>query len=143
MNLYRIGNKVLNLDRLNGILDVDAPTGPEAPPEGAALRALFDQGEIALTGKDAEAFRGWYRHASHNLTPHRDENGEALVSPEDQVRESLEALVAQIDRARPGDSALRRTAHRLRDLVGLFLTGELQPVPAKEFKASFRERGTA
>lgn len=133
MNLYRIGNHVLNIDRLNGILDAG----------GGTLRVIFDQGEIELTGKEAEAFRYWYRHASHNLVPRCDEDGEELIPPEDQVRESLDVLVAQVDRTRPGDSAMRRSAHRLRVVVERFLTGELQAVPARDFRESLEERVTA
>jgi hypothetical protein len=139
MNLYRIGNTVLNLDRVNGILDVAGPNRPDASGGGNLLRILFDQGQIDLTGKEAEILRRWYRHASQNLAPHKDEDGEDLVSPEDQVRESFDALVARIDRLRPGDSVLRHAAHRIRDIIDLFLTGELQAARADDFQRIFKE----
>jgi hypothetical protein len=142
MNLYRIGNKVLNLDRLSSILDAEGPNGPAATADGPCLRLLFDQVEVDLIGSEAEAFRSWYRHAAFNLTPHKDEDGEDLMPPADQVREALESLVAQIERARPGDAAMRRAAHRARDVVALYITGELRPAPARAFKASLTERGT-
>jgi hypothetical protein len=139
MNLYRIGNKVLNLDRVNGIVDVAGPTDPNGTGDGGVLHVLFDQGEIDLTGIEAEIFRRWYRHASRNLNPHKDEDGEDLVSPEDEVRKSIEALVARIDRVRPADSALRHTAHRVRSIVLQFLTGELRPARATDFEAVLKE----
>lgn len=142
MNLYRIGNKVLNLDRVNGLIEVPATTAPDGTAAEAALRVVFDHGCIDLTGKDAEVLRRWYRRASQNLAPHRDEDGEELVSPEDQVRESLHTLVARIDRMRPSDASLRGAAHRVRTIVGRFLTGELPPARADEFKARFDESHT-
>jgi hypothetical protein len=139
MNLYRIGNKVFNLDRLNGIVDVSRPDGHDAPGGGTVLRILFDHGHLDLTGDEAEILRRWYRHASRNLAPHRDEDGEELISPEDQVRDSVEALVARIDRVRPADSASRHTAHRVRDIIDQFITGELRPARAKDFDDSLKE----
>src|SRR5262245_10756142 len=122
MDLYRIGNKVLNLDRLNGIIDVASPAGTAATGGGAAIPVLFDQGEIELTGREAAAFRRWYRHASRPLDLHRDEDGEELVSPEEQVRCAVEALVDRLDRLRVSDSSSRHVAHRVRAIVDQFLT---------------------
>jgi hypothetical protein len=135
MDLYRIGNKVLNLDRLNGIIDVASPAGATPTDGGTALHVLFDQGEIELTGREAEAFRRWYRHASRPLDLHRDENGEELVSPEEQVRGVVEVLIERLDRLRLGDPAFRHVAHRARAIIGHFLTGELKPARSRDFQA--------
>jgi hypothetical protein len=142
MKLYRIGNKVLNLERLNGIIDVSAPDGPEGSHGETVLRLYFDQGEIDISGKEAEVLRRWYRHASYNLAPHKDEHGEELISPEDQVRESIEALVARIDKGRHGDLVLRRAAHQVKVLAAQFITGELQPARVRDFHALFEEART-
>ena len=139
MNLYRIGTTVLNLNRINGILDIHVPTDPGASGGRTVLRILFDHGQIDLSGKEAEVIRRWYRHASQNLAPHVDEDGEQLVSPEDQVRQAIEALVGRIDRTRPKDSVMRHTAHRVRDIIDPFLTGELQPARASDFEKSLEE----
>lgn len=142
MDLYRIGTTVLNLNRINGILDIHVPTDPGASGGQTVLRILFDHGQIDLSGKEAEVIRRWYRHASQNLAPHVDEDGEQLVSPEDQVRQAIEALVGRIDRTRPRDSVMRHTAHRVRDIIDLFLTGELQPARISDFDKMFEEART-
>jgi hypothetical protein len=134
MNLYRIGNMVLNMDRVNGILDHHV-RGDAAGPR--VLRVLFDDGHIDLDGHDAESFRQWFRHVARHLGPQRDEDGEELISPEEQMRKGFETLLVRIDQTRPRDGVLRRTAHRLADMLDHYLTGELQPVRVKDFESDF------
>jgi hypothetical protein len=140
MDLYRIGKTVLNLDRINGILDHHVTADPGAPDGQAVLRILFDQVHIDLTGKEAEAFRYWFRHVSRSLDPHRDEDGEELISPDMQVRRAFEILQGLIDRDRPRDRVMRLTAHRFGHIIDQFLTGELQPARAKDFERGFEEQ---
>jgi hypothetical protein len=137
MKLCRIGNTVLNIDRINGILQHHVPGGPDGRP---VLRVLFDQVHIDLTGKEAEAFRYWFRHASQSLDPHRDEDGEELISPDDQVRRAYEILRRLADRERPRDRAIQHTIHRLGSLIDQFLTGELQPARARDFERVFKDQ---
>ena len=139
MNLFRIGNTVLNMDRINGILEHQVPTEPGAPAGRTVLRIVFDNAQIDLSDKDAQTFRRWYRHAARNLAPHTDEDGEALVSPEDQVRVAFETLLRLIDGARPRDPVMRHTAHRLAVIIDHFLTGELEPARATDFEKVFGE----
>jgi hypothetical protein len=136
MNLYRIGDTVLNVERVNGIMDHLNPVGPG---ERRVLRVLFDNTHIDLDGAEAEVFRRWFRHSARNLTPHRDEDGEELVSPEDQVRKELQHLIVLIDRSRPRDRATRQAARQLWQLVDQFLTGELRPARAEEFSRILTE----
>ncbi len=138
MNLIKIGNVVLNIDRINGIQD----HLPEAHPSMAGqqqmvTRVLFDQGHIDLTGAEAKTFRRWFRHAARDIAPHKDEQGEDLVSPEDQLRQAFDALLNHIDRMRPRDSALRHTAHLLSGMIDRYMTGELEPVRATQFARHF------
>lgn len=137
MNLYRIGKTVLNIDRINGILDHQVPADPDAPDGRAVLRILFDHAYIDLTDEEAQIFRYWFRHAARSLDPHKDEDGEELVSPDEQVRRGCEILRDLIDRERPRDRVMRHTVHRLGHIVDQFLTGELQPVRAKNFERGF------
>jgi hypothetical protein len=137
MTLYRIGKTVLNIDRINGIIDHHAPADPHAPEGGTVLRVLFDEAHIDLTGKEAEAFRYWFRHASRSLDPHWDEDGEELISPDDQVRRAYEVLCGLIDRDQSRDRVMRHTAHRLRHIIERFLTGELHPARSKDFERNF------
>jgi hypothetical protein len=139
MNLLRVGTKVINLDRVNGILDHHAPTGADGSDGEPVLRILFDHGQVDLVGAEAQALRRWYRHTSHTLAPQKGEDGEELVSPEDQVIKACEALVELIDRVRPRDSVMRRLARRVQGLVDHYLTGELRPASASEFARSFEE----
>jgi hypothetical protein len=103
MSLYRIGKTVINVDRINFILD---------------HQVLADSG--APEGR--------------RLDPHTDENGEELVSPDDQVRKACAALYDLIDSQRPGDRVMRHAAHRLRHIIDQFLTGELEPVCVTNFE---------
>jgi hypothetical protein len=139
MKLYRIGDTVLNMDRVNGIIDHHAPADPDGAGDRTVLRIVFDHATIDLTEKEAQVFRRWYRHASLNLAPHKDETGEPLLWPEDQVAKAFETLLRRIDRARPRDSAMRHTAHRVKGIIDQYLTGELQPVRAREFERCFAE----
>jgi hypothetical protein len=139
MDLYRIGKTVLNLDRINGILDHHVTADPGAPDGQTVLRILFDQAHIDLAGKEAEAFRYWFRHVSRSLDPHRDEDGEELISPDMQVRRAIEILQGLIDRDRPRDRVMRHIAHRLGHVIDRFLTGELQPARVKDFEKDFKE----
>jgi hypothetical protein len=139
MTLYRIGKTVLNIDRINGILDHQVPADPGAPDRPTVLRVLFDQSHIDLTGEEAAAFRYWFRHAARRLDPRRDEGGEELISPDEQVRRGFEILCGLIDHDRPRDRAMRHTAHRLGHIIEEFLTGELQPARSKDFEKSFEE----
>jgi hypothetical protein len=137
MNLYRIGDTVLNLDRINGIYDHHITADAGATAGRDVLRVVFDNAQIDLTGREAQVFRRWFRHTSKNLSPFRDEDGTELVSPEDQVRKSLDALIALIDhQARPRDPGVRHAAHRLAALIDRFITGELQPARADDFERS-------
>jgi hypothetical protein len=139
MNLYRIGDTVINVDRVNGIVDHQNPAGPGDPGVRRVLRVLFDNTHIDLDGQEAEVFRRWFRHTARNLTPHRDEDGEELVSPEDQVRKELQHLIVLIDRARPRNRVARQAAHHLWHLVDQLLTGELRPARAEEFSRTLSE----
>jgi hypothetical protein len=134
MNLIKVGHLVLNVDRINGIHDHLAVAGnpPEAGPR-TVTRVLFDQGHIDLTGADAKSLRRWYRHIARDIAPHRDEEGEELISPEEQVHRVLEMVVSHIDRVRPRDPSLRSAAHELVGLVDRYITGELGPVRASHF----------
>jgi hypothetical protein len=140
MNLHKIGNTVLNLDRLNAIIDHQVSTDPGAPTGRNVLRVVFDNAQIELVDKEAQIFRRWYRHVARNLDPHKDEDGEELIGPELQVTKALESLLGLVDRARPRDSALRHSGHRLRNLIERYLTGELQAVRASDFERTLGER---
>jgi hypothetical protein len=133
MNLYRINDTVLNLERINGVYDLRVPQA-DAPAGQRILRVVFDNAQIDLTGDEARVFRRWFRHSSKNLTPHKDEEGAELVSPEDQVKRSLDALLVLIDHSRPRDPAVRQAARRLADLIDYHITGELLPARASEFE---------
>jgi hypothetical protein len=136
MNLYRIGNTVLNLDRVNGIQEHPRPADPGAPAEPNVTRVLFDTTTIDLRGIEAQAFRQWYRHAARNLVLQRDEDGEELVTPEEQLKRLAEHLIALIDRARPRNAAVRHAAHRLAISISEYITGELQAVRERGFERS-------
>jgi hypothetical protein len=135
MNLYRVGKTILNVDRINGILDHQVPAGPDAPDGRTVLRVLFDHAHIDLTDKEAQIFRYWFRHAARSLDPHKDEDGEELVSPDEQVRKASEILRDLIDRERPRDRVMRYAVRRLGRIIDQFLTGELRPVRAKNFES--------
>jgi hypothetical protein len=134
MNLYRIGDTVLNLDRVNGIQD--RPPGPDAAAAAghAVIRVLFDTTTLTLEGAEAESFRRWFRHAAQNLIEHKDENGEGLIAPEEQLKRVSALLVSLIDRARPRDPAARHFVHHLAAMIDQYITGELRPVPARRIE---------
>jgi hypothetical protein len=134
MNLYRIGNTILNVDRINCILDHQTSPDPGAPAGRTVLRVLFEDAHVDLTDKEAQVFRNWFRHASRNLDPHKDEYGEDLVSPDEQMRRACQILRDLIDRDHPRDRVMRHVVHRLGHTIDQFLTGELQPVRAKDFE---------
>jgi hypothetical protein len=138
MNLIKIGNAVFNVDRINGIQDHLTLAQPSmAGQQQTVTRVLFDQGHIDLTGAEAKTFRRWYRHAARDIAPHKDEEGEELVAPEDQVRQAFDVLLNHIDHMRPRDSALRHTAHLLSGMIDRYITGELEPVRATQFARHF------
>ena len=134
MNLYKIGDMTLNMDRVNGYQEIHVPAGSEASAGQHAVRVLFDNGSIDLTGAEAQALRQWIRHQVHNLTPKVDEDGERLIGPEDQLRSVTSHLLALIDNAGSKDAAVRSTAHRLSALIDNYLTGQLKSVRAKGFE---------
>jgi len=136
MNLCRIGDTVLNLDRVNGIQDHHQPSDPSAPAGANVIRILFDTTTIDLVGAEAQAFRQWLRHAARTLLLHKDEEGEELISPEEQLQRVSEHLLALIDRARPRNATVRHAAHRLSGMIGHYITGELHPVRTKGFEKS-------
>jgi hypothetical protein len=136
MNLYRIGSTVLNMDRVNGIQDQQAPADPAAPAGRRVIRVLFDGTTIDLVGEEARTFRQWFRHAARSLVIHKDEDGEDLISPEEQLKRLSDHVLALVDRARPRDSSVRSAVHRLSGMVDEFITGELQHVRAKNFEKS-------
>jgi hypothetical protein len=65
---------------------------------------------------------------------HKNEEGEDLVSPEDQLKRLSEHVVALVDHARPRDSGARHAVHHLASLIDQYITGELQPARAKAFE---------
>jgi hypothetical protein len=137
MNLYSIGNTVLNMDRIIGIQDHVAASGTDPAAGRSVLRVLFEGAQIDLMGREAQTFRRWFRHTARNLDPHKDEYGEELISPEEQLRRGFESLLAKIERMRPRDADVRHAAHRMGRIIDHYLTGELQPVRAKDFASSF------
>jgi hypothetical protein len=136
MNLYRIGDTVLNMDRINGIQDHQPSTAPGAPAGQTVIRVQFDATTIELTGAEAMTFRQWFRHAARNLMIHKDEDGEDLISPEDQLRRVSAHVLALVDRARPRDSAVRHAVHHLSVMIDEYITGELQHARARTFEKS-------
>ena len=139
MNLIRIGDTVLNLDRISGILDHQHPADPGGPAGVHVIRVMFDGTTIELAGIEAQAFRQWFRHASRSLLLHKDEDGEDLVSPEDQLARVSDQLLALIDHARPRNAAVRQAAHRLSGLIKEYMTGELRHVRARSFERSLAD----
>jgi hypothetical protein len=137
MNLFSIGNTVLNMDRIIGIQDHVAAISSGTAGDRSVLRVLFEGAQIDLAGKEAQTFRRWFRHTARNLDPHKDEYGEELISPEEQLRRGFESLLSKIERSRPRDSDVRHTAHRLGRIIDHYLTGELQSVRARDFASSF------
>jgi hypothetical protein len=137
VNLYRVGQTVLNIDLINGIVDNLVPADPGANDGRTVLRVFFEQSYIDLTGREAEAFRYWFRHSARCLDLHRDPDGEELISPHDQVRKAFEILRDHIDRERPRDREMGRIVHRLEHILDQFLTGELQPARSREFEMTF------
>jgi hypothetical protein len=133
MNLIKIGNIVLNVDRITGISDHLAPPHPVATDQPMITRVFFDQTHFDLTGADAKIFRRWYLHVARVIAPTRDEDGEDLVSPEEQVRRTFDDLLGMIDGARPRESAMRRAAHQLSTMIDHYITGELEPIRRSQF----------
>jgi hypothetical protein len=136
MDLYRIGNTVLNMDRVNGIQDHQRLAEADAPAGATVTRVLFDSTTIDLVGAEAETFRQWFRHAARNLMLHRDEDGEELISPEEQLKRVADHLVKLTGHARPRNAAVRHGARRLAGLIAEYITGELRPVRARQFAKS-------
>jgi hypothetical protein len=143
MNLYRVGNTVLNMDRVTSIQEVPhpgpGPSDPTAPAGANVTRIFFDTMTMDLSGVEAQAFRQWYRHAARNLVVHRDEAGEELLAPEEQLKRLAEHLVALVDRVRPRNAALRHAAHRLHSALASYITGELGPVRARNFEKTIAD----
>jgi hypothetical protein len=139
MNLYRIGNTILNMDRVNSIQERTSPAEPTEPPAASITRVMFDTMTIDMVGVEAQTFRQWYRHAARNLVVHKDEAGEDLVPPEEQLKRLADHLVALVDRVRPRNAALRHAAHRLHSSVAAYVTGELGPVRARNFEKSIAD----
>jgi hypothetical protein len=139
MNLYRIGNTVLNMDRVNSIQEHAGPPDPAAPAAANVTRVMFDAMTIDLVGVEAQTFRQWYRHAARNLVVHKDEAGEDLLPPEEQLKRLADHLVALVDRVRPRNTALRHAAHRLHSSVAAYITGELGPVRVKSFEKTIAD----
>jgi hypothetical protein len=138
MNLIKVGHLVLNVERINAVHDHLSVAGdPAAESPQTVTRVLFDQGHIDLTGADAKFLRRWYRHIARDIAPRRDEDGEELIAPEEQVRRALDVLVGHIDRVRPRDSHLRSAAHHLVGLIDRFITGEIEPMRATQFARQY------
>jgi hypothetical protein len=139
MNLYRIGNTIVNMDRVNSIQEHPSPASSAEHAAAGVTRVMFDTMSIDMVGVEAQTFRQWYRHAARNLVVHKDEAGEDLVPPEEQLKRLADHLVALVDRMRPRNAALRHTAHRLQNSVAAYITGELAPVRAKSFEKSIAD----
>ena len=140
MNLFKIGDMTLNMDRVNGIQDRQPSADPNAPPGHLVIRILFDDATIELGGTDAQVLRRWIRHNARNLAPQRGEDGEELIGPEEQLRRVGDELLAAVDRQRPRDSAVRAAARRLNDMLDSYVTGQLLSVSRKPFE---RDLGVA
>jgi hypothetical protein len=139
MNLYRVGNTVLNMDRVNSIQEHPIHADHAAPAAASVTRVIFDTTTVDLVGVEAQTFRQWYRHAARNLVVHKDESGEDLVSPEEQLKRLADHLVELVDRVRPRNVALRHAAHRLHASVASYITGELAPVRARSFEKTLAD----
>jgi hypothetical protein len=139
MNLFRIGKTIFNVDRVNCVIDHQVPATTGVSDGQTVLRILFDHTYIDLTDKEAQILRNWFRHAARSLDPHKDEGGEDLISPDEQVRRACKILRDAIDRERPKDRVLRSAVHCLEQMIDQFLTGELQPVRAKDFERDFEQ----
>jgi hypothetical protein len=137
MNLFKIGDMTLNMDRVNGIQDHVTVSDPGAATGRTVIRILFDVSHIDLDGIDAQVLRRWIRHNARNLAPHKDEEGQELMPPEEQLRRVADHLVALVDRVRPRDPSLRGTAHRLSNMLNEYMTGQLHPVGIKNFERQF------
>jgi hypothetical protein len=137
MNLIKIGGTVLNVDRINGIQDHLIPSDPSTAGQRTVIRVLFDNTHIDLAGVDAKTFRRWYRHLARDISPRKDEDGEELISQEEQLQRAFEVLMSLIDRVRPRDAALRNAARLLSGMVDKYITGELEPIRASQFERHF------
>jgi hypothetical protein len=130
MNLFKIGDTTLNMDRVNAIQDHFPAAEPGVVEHATVLRVLFNGAHIDLRGKDAQALRRLIRHSAQNLTPRRTEEGEELSAPEEQLQRIAGHLIGLIDRLRPKDTAMRSAAHRLANMIDEYITGQLPPMPA-------------
>jgi hypothetical protein len=137
MNLFKLGDMVLNMDRVNGVQDHPLPPDGSSPAAQDTIRVLFDNATIDLSGPEAHALRRWVRHNSRNLAPTKNEDGELLVHPENQLTRVADLLVDLVDRARPRDSTTRSVARRLANMIESYITGQLQPVSARSFEREF------
>lgn len=141
MNLFRFGSTTLNMERVNGIQD-NPPADEGGKNAGRNfIRILFDDRTIELTGTDAQALRHWIRHNARNLMPKIDENGVELLSPEDQLVRLTESLLHAIEHARPVDATVRKAARRMTDMIERYITGELEPMRADEFRRKYGTSG--
>jgi len=134
MNLLKVGDITLNMDRVTGVRDHQAPAGAGTPDGETVILVFFDDTHIELSGMDAAVFRRWIRHNARNLNPRKSADGEDLVSPEQQLQETTDYLVGLIDRLRPKDPAIRSAAHQLNDMIDRYITDQLPPMPAQTFE---------
>jgi hypothetical protein len=134
MNLLKVGDTILNMDRVNGIRDHQPPSDPAAPSDQAVLRVLLDGATIDLEGVEAQSLRRWVRHHARNLAPQRNEQGEDLLSPELQLMSVVEGLLALIDRDRPRDPTLRAAVRRLAEMIKAYITDQLPPATVERFE---------
>jgi hypothetical protein len=137
MNMIKVGNVLLNLDRINCIEDHRAPGDPSTTHQPKITRVSFDHSTIDLVGGDANTLRRWYRHIARDINPHRDQDGEELISPEDQLRKAFDHFLHRMDLSRPRDHALRAAARQLYGMIDQFITGELEPMRIKQFEQEF------
>ncbi len=137
MNLFKLGDMVLNMDRVNGVQDHPAPADGAPSAAQDSIRVLFDTATIDLSGPEAHALRRWVRHNSRNLAPTKNEDGELLIHPENQLSKVADLLVDLVDRARPRDSMTRSVARRLAAMIESYITGQLQAVSARSFEREF------
>jgi hypothetical protein len=121
------------MDRVSHILDHQTSTDPDSAPDQTVLRIVFDQGEVELYGQEARAFRYWYRQIARNIGPHRDRSGRELVNPDEQVRRAVEILVRKIDECAFVDPQIHQLAHKVKNLVMSFSSGDLPAVSCRDF----------
>jgi hypothetical protein len=145
VNLLRIGETTVNMDRVDAVLDNQPAEHPGSPEGERVLRILFDNEAIELGGAEAQVFRRWLRQHARNLAVIQDGDGEPMVSPEEQLLQISRALVEMLDSAcyvegaRNKDltSTVRKTAHRLNSAVEGYITGQLAAKPVRSFEKLF------